>query len=251
MPGNLNVLTYVRLGGSFWPVNFPWRMMLYNPLQVTHSKISIRDPSFQLPQASKKTHGSRWNSWQRFVNRTAELRTHLEKSRTYWIIRLSSSVIIHAAVYVRRFYHTLSKPKLSPKNRFRNITLLQPESFQTGDQKDGFFHILRARDDSGIRISVSSASSRFNRISQEIPTNGPSDPVLITPFLQLFQVSLANKFWRFVSKKTQEKTKHKEIQQLVGGWTNPSEKYGAGVVKLDHGVKFPAPKVLSLDLFIA
>ena len=56
-----------------------WRMMLYTPLQVTHCKFSNRDQSFQLPQASEKTHGSRRNSWQRFINRTAELRNHLWK----------------------------------------------------------------------------------------------------------------------------------------------------------------------------
>lgn len=88
MPGNLNVLTYVRLGGSFWPVFFHEAWFFFTSLQVTHCKFSNRDQSFQLPQASKKNHGSRRNSWQRFINRTAELRNHLEKSRTYWIIRL-------------------------------------------------------------------------------------------------------------------------------------------------------------------
>ena len=54
MPGNLNVLTYVRLGGSFWPVFFHEAWFFFTSLQVTHCKFSNRDQSFQLPQASKR-----------------------------------------------------------------------------------------------------------------------------------------------------------------------------------------------------
>lgn len=88
MPGNLNVLTYVRLGGSFWPVFF-MKHDFFSPLCRSHTanfQTEINHSSYHRPR--KKTHGSRRNSWQRFINRTAELRNHLEKSRTYWIIRL-------------------------------------------------------------------------------------------------------------------------------------------------------------------